>query len=184
MINALRYALRILKHKWFVLVAGRRLKVPFWNLLVHDLSKFSPSEFGPYKRRFFGGGPSSPDFKRAFDLHVRRNQHHWEYWLIERSRYTCYGHDILSWTDKTGRFTALDMPDEVVREMVADWLAASRAYDGRWPTDECWPWAEKSLDKVRVSPLTQSRVFLALHEAGLPKTARRFIEDRAVRTTK
>jgi hypothetical protein len=43
--------LRLLLHKWYVFLAGRRLKVPFWRLVVHDLSKFSPAEFRHYARR-------------------------------------------------------------------------------------------------------------------------------------
>lgn len=44
----LRYALYVARHKWFVLLAGRRTGAPLWRLLVHDWSKLTPAEWGAY----------------------------------------------------------------------------------------------------------------------------------------
>lgn len=41
-----RFAWVILKHKWFVLLAGLEVGVPLWRLIIHDWSKFTPAEFG------------------------------------------------------------------------------------------------------------------------------------------
>lgn len=44
-------------------------------------------------------------------------------------------------------------PDEAVVEMVVDWLAASRAYEGTWPC--CgghWHWLEHGWDRVKLHP--------------------------------
>jgi hypothetical protein len=113
----LRYLWYVLCHKWYVLVAGVRwTKAPLWRLLIHDWSKFLPSEWGPYVDFFYGplGGRGRAvvdnEFDRAWLFHQRRNPHHWQYWVLLRD---------------SGRERPLKMPDPIAREMVADWLALS-----------------------------------------------------------
>jgi hypothetical protein len=50
----LRYAGYLLRHKWYVFLACRRLGVPLWQALVHDWTKLLPSEWFPYVRFFYG----------------------------------------------------------------------------------------------------------------------------------
>lgn len=57
MMPHLRYLWYVLRHKWYVFQAGRVLKVPVWQLLMHDLSKFTPAEWFPYVAYFYGPGP-------------------------------------------------------------------------------------------------------------------------------
>lgn len=89
---------------------------------MHDLSKFLPSEWGPYARSFYDhrGAPRSresttllerTELERAWRLHVRRNPHHWQHWLAIED-------DLQS---------AVPMPDIYWREMVADWIGAGKA---------------------------------------------------------
>lgn len=40
----IQYLWYVIRHKFFVFQAGLRLGVPLWQLLIHDLSKFSPAE--------------------------------------------------------------------------------------------------------------------------------------------
>jgi hypothetical protein len=40
-----RYLRYLCRHKWFVAVAGLHLGVGLWRLLIHDYSKFFPSEW-------------------------------------------------------------------------------------------------------------------------------------------
>lgn len=47
--NYLKYVVR---HKWFVFWACRALGVPLWQSIVHDWTKFLPSEWFPYVRYF------------------------------------------------------------------------------------------------------------------------------------
>lgn len=49
----LKYLSYVLRHKWFVLVAGLKTGAPLWRLLIHDWSKFLPCEWGPYTRTFY-----------------------------------------------------------------------------------------------------------------------------------
>jgi hypothetical protein len=113
-----QYLRYVLRHKYYVLMAGLKLGVPLWRLLIHDWTKFTPAEWGPYARHYYGPkGTSShmhktgddPAFDRAWEHHWRRNPHHWEYWLDET-------HDIPA-----------VMPDTYIREMVADWYGAGMA---------------------------------------------------------
>ena len=51
-----KYLKAVLKHKWFVFIECRKLGIP-WLGVIHDLSKFLPSEFIPYARYFYGPYP-------------------------------------------------------------------------------------------------------------------------------
>lgn len=113
-----QYLAYVLRHKWFVFIECCHLGVP-WRGLLHDLSKFLPSEFLPYARHFYGRpGPhaAADSGEEAFNLawlkHQKRNKHHWQWW-------------VLRFDDGTVR--ALEMPDEYRREMVADWRGAGKA---------------------------------------------------------
>jgi len=136
----------ILLHKWYVLLAGWRLRVPLRRSLVHDLSKFSPAEFGPYARHFYGkegfGDPAKFDF--AWDHHKQWNPHHWEFWAC----------------------VIIDpMPMVYVREMIADWLAAGRAYNGVWPDLHNYTWYKDNKPKMHLHPDTEMRIGFVLAEA-------------------
>ena len=48
----------VLRHKGYVFRAACRLGIP-WRGLVHDLSKFRPSEFLPYDRHLYAQDGSS-----------------------------------------------------------------------------------------------------------------------------
>lgn len=151
----LRYLRYVIRHKWFVLVAGMRLRVPLWQLIVHDWTKFLPSEWTPYadffyneKRKSREGLDAIGDFgcaeaapwgyflKDRFDLawlyHQRRNKHHWQWWVLRE--------------DEGGKYP-LPMPERHLREMVADWAGAGRAITGRWELAE---WYAQNRDKMLV----------------------------------
>lgn len=102
----LRYLWYILRHKWFVFVECCRLGIP-WLGVIHDWSKFLPSEFVGYARCFYGDAPGS-SAGMAWLHHQKRNKHHWEYWLDA------------SWT-------AFPMPDKYRREMLADLNGAAHS---------------------------------------------------------
>lgn len=96
----LKYLNYIIRHKWFVFVAGLKTKAPLWRLLIHDWSKFRPSEWGPYVEYFYGSKPDPTEdelinllreltrdgceanFNVAWNHHQKRNPHHWQYWLL------------------------------------------------------------------------------------------------------
>lgn len=122
----LRY---LLLHKYYVFLAGLELGVPIWQLVIHDWSKLTPTEWGPYARTFFGPKPptqdkagykhqpgSNPEFDKAWEHHWRNNPHHWQYWLQDGE--------------------PLEMPEKFAREMVADWRGAGMVQ--RAPDTRAW----------------------------------------------
>ena len=120
------YLLYVLKHKWYVYQAGKVLAVPFWRLLIHDLSKFGADEWFPYVDYFYGGGKESGSpykkavFEVAWQHHWRNNKHHPEYWA----------------KGKTLSQASVPMPLDYVREMVADWYGAGKTQG----STDCWTW--------------------------------------------
>lgn len=144
----LNYFILTLKHKWYVFCAGLKTKTPIWRLIIHDWSKFTPAEYPHYQKRFFEGGDNTEEFQAAWLHHQNLNPHHWDYW-ISRSPHTI---------GKQGEFSpaALPMPKWAVREMVADWMGASRAYTGEtnimpWlcKNYKCMYFHEKSIEILR-----------------------------------
>ena len=113
-----KYLRQLIRHKWFVFLAARRLGIT-WLGVIHDLSKFKPSEFVPYARFFYGGNDKcwwiKDDFDTAWNHHQKRNRHHWQYWMLTND------------SDEP-QTVCLFMPDKYRKEMIADWCGAGRAY--------------------------------------------------------
>ena len=90
-----------------------------WRGLIHDLSKYSPTEF--FESVKYWTGHTSPiseakndvGISLAWQHHKGRNKHHWAYWTDNYSE---------------GTTTHL-MPEKDFTEMVCDFLAAGRAYN-------------------------------------------------------
>ena len=131
----LQYASYVARHKWFVFRAGLKVGAPLWRLIVHDWSKLTPAEWGPYVRAFYAEHRSRPgEFDRAWLHHQHRNPHHWQHWLLQ---------------EDDGDLKALPMPEGLVREMVADWMGAGRAITGRWDVAS---WYAANVLKIRLHP--------------------------------
>jgi hypothetical protein len=145
-IPTIKYIILTIKHKWFVFLAGIQIKVPLWNLLVHDLSKFSLSEAPHYGRQFYGEKNDPIGFSCAWNHHQKCNKHHWEYWVMVT------GHNRGGVSDGF----VLPMPKKYIKEMVADWLGATRAYVGKWPeTLETWNWYKDNFKSIKLHPDTR-----------------------------
>lgn len=96
--------------------------------LLHDLSKYTPTEFIPGV--IYYQGTRSPNnaereatgISRAWLHHKGRNKHHFEYWID-------YG------VQCDTVITGMPMPTRYVAEMIMDRIAASRVYKGADYTD-------------------------------------------------
>lgn len=148
----MNYLWLTLKHKWFVFLAGLRTKAPLWRLLIHDWSKLTPSEYFGYQRQFFEERKSPAQWAETWLRHQNRNPHHWEFWVTRTAR---------------GAGRALPMPEWAVREMVADWMAASRAYEGEWPQKGSWRWLNDNFAEIRLHPDSRRMTERVLAGAGL-----------------
>lgn len=135
----------ILLHKLFVIIIGRKLKVPWWNLLVHDLSKFLPSEFPHIARKIFGANDDKKGFYSFYLLHTHRNKHHPAYWVNEDGE-------------------ASPVPMVVIREMLADWASASMVYSKIKVDYNNWGWFNKAFPGMNLHPTTRKRIILVLDE--------------------
>lgn len=146
-----RYAAKTVEHKVYVFRAGRRVGAPLWRLIIHDWSKFTPAELPHYARQFYGTKDDPTGWAKAWVHHQNANPHHWEYWV------TRSGAGVI----KAGE--PVEMPDHFVREMVADWIGASRAYNGSYPGSfEAWPWYQQNFSKITLHPTTRLRAVAIL----------------------
>lgn len=136
------------RHIEAVRTAGMRLGVPWPQLFVHDASKLSVGEFPYYARNFYGDKGDPAGYTAAWLHHMNHNPHHWEYWILR---------GIIDPEDDEAhiidkRSGCLPMPNNLVREMVADWMGASKAYTGSWSIRR---WYRSHKDKILLHPNTR-----------------------------
>ena len=114
------------KHRWIVFKLAVKAGIP-WRGFLHDLSKFSPTEFVESVKYY--NGKRSPlhvaretnGYSRAWLHHKGRNKHHFEYWV-----------DI-SKTEQIGVF----LPYKYMVEAICDKLSAGMVYTGKsWTKEE------------------------------------------------
>lgn len=148
--NVFKYLWYLIIHKWYVFLEGHdKCRVPFWQLVTHDLSKFRPDEFWPYYRHFYVRKMDSDDhsdyeYHKAWQLHVeRRNLHHWQAWVVD-------GEPLL-------------MPVKYVREMLADWAAMGRQQGRRDVTN----WYYSRRDDIKLHHMSRLYLEALGYETGL-----------------
>lgn len=108
------YLKYVLTHKYYVFRECLNYGL-IWQGLIHDWTKFLPSEWSPYVQYFYGDGGQGA-FDIAWNHHQKRNPHHWQYWLLRN--------------DNQGSlrpFNPLPMPDRFRKEMLCDWRGAGMA---------------------------------------------------------
>jgi len=127
--NYLIYFLYLIKHKWFVFIECWKLGIP-WLGVVHDWSKFRPSEMIPHVRWYLAGQNGYESFIIAQIIHSNRNKHHPTYWTM--------GHIVA------------EMPIKYRKEMLADWIGAARAKDNNLSE-----WWKQSQGKITLGTETR-----------------------------
>lgn len=129
-----------------------------WRGLTHDASKFKPSEWLPYSNFFYGpkgeeirakrkkaGGYYKPygtgdeAFDFAWLLHQKRNDHHWQWWILPKD---------------DGSIKTMPMKEKALREMICDWRGAGRA-QGYGDNTPSWYAANKQNMKLHPDTLEQ-----------------------------
>lgn len=115
-------------HKWLVCKGCFAVGL-YRQGLLHDMSKYSPSEFF-VGAKYFQGNRSPNDAEReaigystAWMHHKGHNKHHYEYWID----YSLNG--------GLGGMSPAPMPRRYIAEMVMDRIAASKVYLGEAYTD-------------------------------------------------
>ncbi len=135
--------------------------------LLHDLSKYSPTEFRTGIRYYQGfKSPNSAErdevgYSAAWLHHKGRNKHHFEYWI-----------DIRGKGDPT--LVGMPMPKRYVVEMFCDRIAACKVYLKDSYTDSSpLEYYEKNIHMVTMHPDTRAllvRMLAMLAEKGEKKT--------------
>ena len=117
--NIFRHFSTITRHRHVVMKHCFKAGIPVQGLL-HDLSKYMPSEF-IYGVRYYKGNRSPNEgeredygYSKAWMHHKGRNKHHFEYW-------TDYNLEI-------HKVAPVKMPLKYVIEMFCDRVAASKIY--------------------------------------------------------
>jgi hypothetical protein len=137
----LEYFWYVVRHKWFVFIECCKLDIP-WLGIVHDCSRFRPSEWFAYVASQPYNKNSKPPkitlaFIQAWNDHQHRNRHHWEYWV----HFDYHNHEMI----------LLPMPDRYRCEMLADWRGASRAKK----TSSVRDWYLANESKMKLEPSTR-----------------------------
>ena len=120
--NIFQHLSTINHHKWLVMKACFRVGL-YKQGLLHDMSKYSPTEFLVGCRYYQGSrSPNNAEreatgYSRAWLHHKGRNKHHYEYW-IDYS------------VDPGEGIVGQKMPVKYVVEMFMDRIAASKTYQG------------------------------------------------------
>lgn len=166
--NIGRHFHTITQHK--LLVMRECFKVGLYRQgLLHDLSKYSPSEFWTGVKYYQGNrSPNAAEreeigFSVAWLHHKGRNKHHFEYWI-----------DFSN--DRSKGLVGNKMPLRYVVEMVCDRIAACKVYRGANYTSSA-AWEYYAFTKPYITPVlhpeTQElleKLLLMLKDEGEKKT--------------
>ena len=114
-------------------------------ILTHDQSKFEPDEYYAYDAYFYGADKSQKvldDFNRAWLLHIHRNPHHWQHWVLIKD-------------EPDEGETLLEIPYEQIIAMICDWWSFSWK-DGN--LNEIFNWYDNHKDYIKLNVNTRATV--------------------------
>ena len=152
----------ILKHKWIVFKLCCMAGIP-WRGLVHDLSKFSPTEFCEGVKYYQGNRSpitacvEDKGYSEARLHHRGRNKHHAAYWY-----------------DRFATNPAPIIPFKYVCEMICDKISASITYKGKeWK--QSYPmeyWSKKEVKEILNPKINNvlTETFFQVSKNGIKKT--------------
>lgn len=136
--------------------------------LLHDLSKYSPSEFLVGAKYYQGNrNPNNAEreaigYSSAWLHHKGRNRHHYEYWIDYSTK------------EIAGGMAPAPMPVKYVAEMLMDRIAACKVYNGAQYTDAApLAYYSKGRENAFIHPQTKElleRLLNMLAEKGENET--------------
>ena len=163
--KAWRHFKTITGHKILVMENCFRVGL-FRQGLMHDLSKYSPVEFGTGVKYYQGNrSPNAAEreekgYSEAWLHHKGRNKHHFEYWI--------------DFSKTSQGLSGAKMPVNYLAEMVMDRIAASKIYQGRNYTDAApYTYFSRNKEYIVMHPETKAcldKILLMLKEKGERKT--------------
>ena len=150
------------RHRFKVFCLCCKVGIP-WRGLVHDLSKYTPTEFIE-TAKYFDEGKFSPirsckkdkGYSLAWIHHKNHNKHHYEYW---------YDYDT--------EIPSPIMPFNYFLEHICDSLAAGMTYQGSdWTKEYQLTYWERVRDRAKAHPKMKeliTRVFTDISNEGVDK---------------
>jgi hypothetical protein len=160
----LKYLKYLLKHKYYVAIECFKCGL-IWRGLMHDFSKFYPSEFINYARFFYGKKGSDikkgrdktgyykptdtgdKNFDFAWLLHQKRNRHHWQWWILPEDE---------------GGTKIFQIEEPYLTEMICDWVGAGKAQGHFSPPNDKYlevrKWYKKNGDKMQLDDRTRGQI--------------------------
>ncbi len=140
--NVIKHFKLITYHKWLVFKLCCKIGIP-WRGLVHDLSKYSPTEFWEGVNYYVGDYSPITEAKKdkgysvAWLHHKGRNKHHAEYWVDHHAP----------------NITPI-IPYPYAAEMICDKLAASIVYNKKnWTKEaELIYWEKREKNRIEMNP--------------------------------
>ena len=163
--NVVKHVKLVMKHKWYVFIFCCKLGMPIRGFM-HDMSKFSPTEF--FESIKYYQGDRSPigackranGYSKAWLHHKGRNKHHSEYWYDEQA------------PDPTPI-----IPYKYVAEMICDKLSASKVYSGKsWTNSSEIEYWMKEKEKTRINKHIEEmliEVFTQVAKKGINATLKK-----------
>ncbi len=171
--KAYRHFKTITTHKILVMKGCFKLGL-YKQGLLHDLSKYGPSEFLVGCRYYQGNrSPNNAEretlgYSSAWLHHKGRNKHHYEYWID-------YG------MDGEKELKGMRMPNKYIVEMVVDRIAASKNYKKEQYTDSApWEYYAQGRGYYVMHPEVEAileEILLMLKDQGEEKTFRYIKEE-------
>ena len=167
MFHPIRHFITITKHRHEVIRLCFKAGIGLQGLL-HDLSKYSPTEFIP--GAIYYNGHESPNNGERRDTgmsiawmhHKGRNKHHFEFW---------YDYEMA-----TKKIVPMDMPDRYIKEMFCDRVAASKTYNKKAYTRRSpLEYLERSTAREKMTEKTYRKLLFLLRmlaEKGENRTLR------------
>ncbi|MBE7020823.1 MAG: catalase [Ruminococcaceae bacterium] len=165
--NAIKHFITITKHRHKVFSHAVKAGIPFRGL-IHDLSKYSPTEFITGIKYYKGtrspndGERAAYGYSKAWMHHKGRNKHHFEYWT--------------DYEPGTKKLRPVKMPVKFLKEMFCDRVAASKIYNKDKYTDgDSYDYYMRGKDQRYIHPETAAmleKLLLMLKEEGEEKTFR------------
>ena len=161
--NTLKHFHMVNKHRFLVFKLSIKAGIPLQGL-VHDLSKYSPTEF--FESVKYYQGTYSPirncrneiGYSKAWLHHKGRNKHHYEYWYDYRN--------------KPG-YEAIVIPLKYTKEMICDQLAAGMCYEGKkWNNSFQLGYWNREREKAKIDERIDKlliRVYTDISKYGVKK---------------
>lgn len=154
--NVWKHFKLITHHKWIVFKLCCKIGEP-WRGIVHDLSKYSPTEFGESVKYYVGDhspiteARKDKGYSKAWLHHKGRNRHHVEYWVDHKA------------PDPTPV-----IPYQYAAEMICDKLAAGMIYQGKeWTKEfELKYWETREKDKLEMNPKIRDFITAVMSEVA------------------